>query len=85
MTQCELVLQYIKDFGSITTKEAFDDLGVARLASRINDLANAGYQFEKRTESSRNRYGRKVNYTRYSLPKSTEVMREWKERNMWHG
>ena len=68
MTQCEMVLQYIKDFGSITTKEAFDDLGIARLASRINDLSNAGYQFERRSESCRNRYGRMVSYTRYSLP-----------------
>jgi len=37
-TQCEMVLQYLKDFGYITTFEAFTDLGITRLASRINAL-----------------------------------------------
>ena len=67
MNQCELVLQYMNDFGSITTKDAFNDLGVTRLASRINDLKNAGYEIEKRFETSLNRYGQKVSYMRYSL------------------
>lgn len=32
-TQADRVLDYIKQFGSITTLEAFRDLGVTRLSS----------------------------------------------------
>lgn len=44
-TQCDLILKYIRDFGSITTWQAMMDLGVARLASRIYDLKQMGYEF----------------------------------------
>jgi len=70
MTQCERVIQYIKDFGSISTLEAFRDLGVARLSARIFDLQEQGYQFNRKNETSKNRYGDKVTYTRYSLKES---------------
>lgn len=65
--QCEMVLQYIKDFGSITSRDAFIDLGVARLASRIYDLTKLGYEFNRQTETSLNRYGEPTHYARYSL------------------
>lgn len=35
-TQRDLILQYIKDFGSITPMEAYSDLGVTKLATRIS-------------------------------------------------
>ena len=38
VNQNDLVLAYIRAYGSITTLEAFRDLGIARLASRICDL-----------------------------------------------
>lgn len=65
--QCGMVLQYIKDFGSITSRDAFIDLGVARLASRIYDLTKLGYEFDRQTETSLNRYGEPTHYARYSL------------------
>lgn len=46
VTQCNRIIQYCKDFGSITTLQAFQDLGVTRLASRINDLKKQGYAIE---------------------------------------
>ena len=67
LTQNECVLAYIDEFGSITSKEAFDLIGVTRLASRICDLEKWGYHFIRRTESADNRYGDKVRFTRYSL------------------
>lgn len=66
-TQCEKVIQYIRDFGSITTLQAMSDLGVLRLASRIFELEEQGYIFDKKWVSSMNRYGEKVNYVMYSL------------------
>jgi hypothetical protein len=66
-TQCDLILKYIRDFGSISTWEAMMDLGVARLASRIYDLKNKGYQFRKQRIYTNNRYDKKIYYDRYFL------------------
>lgn len=65
MTQHERILQYIDDFGSITPMQAFFDLGITKLATRISELSQRGYAFEKVYESSRNRYGECVHYMRY--------------------
>ena len=35
VTQKEMVLQYMQDFGSITPVQAFQDLGIMRLGARI--------------------------------------------------
>lgn len=67
MTQNERVIAYINEFGSISTLEAFTDLGITRLASRICDLKDMGYEFNKEWESKKNRYGEPVSYVRYSL------------------
>lgn len=72
--QCGMVLQYIQDFGSITSRDAFFDLGVARLASRIHDLTKLGYEFDRKTETTSNRYGKPVHYARYSLHKQPELV-----------
>ena len=67
VSQCERILAYLDEFGSITTLEAFRDLGIARLASRIHDLKRRGYVFERDFVESKNRYGETVRYMRYSL------------------
>ena len=54
-------------FGSISTREAFNDLGVARLASRIHDLKEQGKQISGKMETTKNRYGETVSYKRYRL------------------
>ena len=41
-TQCEKVLQYMKQNGSITSMEAFSKLRITRLSARIYDLRQAG-------------------------------------------
>ena len=67
MTQCEKILKYLKDFGSITSLQAIQDLGIMRLASRISELNNAGYNIRSEYVSSKNRYGENVSYKRYYL------------------
>lgn len=69
MTQEERVLEYIREFGSITTWDAFADLGITRLSAKIFDLDKDGYRFDRTTECTTNRYGKSVHYTRYSLRK----------------
>lgn len=66
-TQCERILDYISDFGSITSFEAMRDLGCMRLASRICDLKRQGYSFITKPEKGKNRYGEKISYNRYFL------------------
>ena len=65
--QREQVLDYIRDFGSITSFDAFIDLGIACLPKRISELKRDGYTFNDKFEKSRNRYGKLVSYKRYSL------------------
>lgn len=67
MTQCERVLDYMQRFGSITSAEAMMDLGVYRLAARISDLKDSGYNIKDVMESGKNRFGEKTSYKRYSL------------------
>lgn len=65
MTQCERVLQFMEDYGSISQFEAFTELGVMRLAARIKDLRRQGHRIDGTLEAHTNRYGEKVYCTRY--------------------
>lgn len=65
MTQCERILQYMDDFGSISTMQAFTELGVTRLASRIHDLRCMGIDIESETKTGKNRYGESTHYSVY--------------------
>ncbi len=66
-TQCERIIQYLHDFGKITTFEAFTELGITRLGSRIFDLKEQGYTFKKTRVATKNRYGEKTHYDEYRL------------------
>ena len=65
--QCQRILDYMQEFGSISTLEAFRDLGVARLASRIHDLKGMGYTIHDEIKSSKNRYGETTHFKVYRL------------------
>ena len=65
MSQVQKILNYMDEFGSISSMEAFMDLGITRLAARIADIEGMGIEIERETESSVNRFGQKVHYTRY--------------------
>ena len=67
MTQCEKIVEYIKENGSITTMEAFNELGITRLASRIHDLQREGFDIEREVIRGKNRYGESIHYMRYSF------------------
>lgn len=57
MTQCQRILQYIDQNGSITDEEA-RCLKIHRLASRIHDLRRMGVRIESETISGTNEYGK---------------------------
>ena len=66
-TQERRILSYMEEYGSITQTEAFFDLGVMRLASRISSLRKQGYKIESTLEKVKNRYGESCRIKRYSL------------------
>lgn len=69
VNQRQRIIDYINQFGSITSKDAYDDLGITQLATRIKELKEQGYKFETKWESSKNRYGERVDFKRYYLEK----------------
>lgn len=67
MAQKDMVLDYIRDFGSITSVDAFRDLGITRLAAVVCKLRREGHDIHKEREHALNRYGQNVRYVRYSF------------------
>ena len=67
ITHKDRVLRHLRDFGSITSLEAFADYGITRLAAYIYLLRAEGYDIESVNECSENRYGDPVYYARYTL------------------
>lgn len=65
-TQCDMILAYMEEYGSITPAEAMAEFGCMRLASRICEIKRT-HKIKTETVSVRNRYGRMVSFARYSL------------------
>ena len=71
MTQREMIIKYIKDFGYITSYQAYVDLGITQLATRIKELKEQGYSFNTEWITKRNRYGKNVSFKKYKLQEVT--------------
>lgn len=67
ISQKQRIVNYIREFGSISSWEAYSDLGITQLGARIDQLKKEGYEVRTKWESSTNRYGEKVDYKRYYL------------------
>ena len=61
------IVDYIKQFGSITSWEAYNELGITQLGARIDQLQKEGYEFKTEWEHKKNRYGDDVSFKRYYL------------------
>lgn len=66
-TQRDKILAYIQQFGSITSWQAYSDLGVTQLGARIYELKEQGYIFSKTRVNTTNRLGEKTHYDEYRL------------------
>lgn len=60
------VLNYMLEFGSITTKQAFEDLGCTRLSEYIRRLRTKMI-IEDEIVTGTNRYGEKVFWKKYFI------------------
>ena len=66
-TQCERILRHLRDYGSITQGEVYAEYGIARLASRINDLKKKGFNITSETVEGKNTYGEATHFSLYRL------------------
>lgn len=66
-SQCDLILQHLKDYGSITPLVAMKEYGILRLAARISNLRNSGYNIITSTVTTKNKAGNPVNFAKYTL------------------
>lgn len=68
MSQATDVIEFIRKHGSITTKQAMDELGCYRLASRISDMKTAGIPVEREMVTVPRRDGTTARVARYTIP-----------------
>lgn len=66
-SQTEDVLRYMKEEGSITCMDAFREFGATRLSAIIFSLRKRGYKIDTEMIMGRNRYGRRMEYGKYTL------------------
>lgn len=66
ITAKDRVLNYMRDYGSITTWEAFTQLGITRLSEYIRQIRLDRPVLDEQVES-KNRYGEKVYFKKYYL------------------
>lgn len=69
MTQCEMIIKYLRQHRTITPIQAEDNFGIMRLGARIWDLRDIGYPIITETVKAKNRYGKKIIYAKYRLEK----------------
>lgn len=67
ISQKDRIINYIRQFGSISSWEAYADLGITQLGARIDQLKKEGYEFRTEWESRKNRFNEDTTYKRYYL------------------
>lgn len=67
MTQEQMVLKHLKDYGSITSWEAIMEYGITRLSAKIYNLRKDGYKISNETITKKNRYGKFTHFNKYKL------------------
>ena len=69
LSKKEKILYHLKEGKSITPRQAFFDYSAMRLSAIIFDLKEDGYDIKSERETSRDKFGDKVSYAKYTLIK----------------
>lgn len=67
MTRKQAVLDYIREHGSITSAEAFTELGNTRLSASVFELRREGHPIAREMVEGKDRNGQRVRFARYTL------------------
>lgn len=73
VTQKDRIMDYLSKFGSITSWQAYEDLGITQLATRLKELHDQrGINFKKERIYKTNRFGQKCHYDKYMIAEESE-------------
>lgn len=61
------ILEHLRTYPWITSKDAFELYGITRLSARIKDLRDKGYGIETVMVETTTRFGESCRYARYVL------------------
>lgn len=61
------ILEHLRNFPYLTSKEAFEKYGITRLSACIFDLRENGYDIETVMVETTTRFGESCRYARYVL------------------
>ena len=75
-TQTKQILEHLKKYGSITSKQAFILYGCTRLSARIYDFRKLGYNIFTIDRMGGTRYGTHCRYAEYVLIRNSEGKNE---------
>ena len=73
VNQHDRVLQDMKECGSITSLDAYRDLGITKLTTRISEMRKMGIGIIGTPEIVENRYGDKCHIHRYTLKEDKQM------------
>lgn len=65
ITQRQKIVKYMLKFGSITSWEAYESLGITQFATRVKELKQEGYGFKTKWEKRKNKEGKMVRFKRF--------------------
>lgn len=66
-TQKEIVLQYLQEHGSITSKECMNKLDICDLQKAIQLLREENYDIKDKWIKKINKYGKPIKFKKYML------------------
>ena len=73
ITQKDRIMDYLSKFGSITSWQAYEDLGITQLSTRLKELHDQrGINFKKERIYKTNRFGQKCHYDKYMIAEESE-------------
>lgn len=72
MTQNQMVLNHLRNIGSLTRNQAFELYGITELNTRICNLRNEGHMIKSTDRCEPNRFGKRVHFTEYALVKGDD-------------
>ena len=71
-SQNEMVLDHLREHGTINLVTAYNEYGVMALHSRISNLRKAGHIIATVSHTKKNRFGRNVSVFDYKLIKEAQ-------------
>ena len=66
------VIKWLKSGNSLTSKEAYENFGITRLAAIIHDLKEMGYSIHTIMVDGVTRYGDSCKYAKYIMSEEPE-------------